>query len=1042
MKRWRSQAPFATGSHFAERLASDRLGEEDFLYCLGEPPEILSERLTDSHGWQQQLARAFSRPRCATTLPLPETVLGHRTVGFLNLIEPLLREALDNVRRAAEQMSAGRHNLPFDPENVADLMFASLPQQLLVRLGRTMVLELNVARLEGVLNGTEASQRFDSFVERLRQPDVSWALFEEYPVLARQLLLRINQWANFSGEFLQHLIVDWETLRATFNAEKAGVLTEICGDVGDGHRGGRSVLIGKFSSGLQLVYKPRPLSIDVHFQELLAWSNDRGEHPPFRTLKILDRDSYGWTEFVERASCGSESELRRFYERQGAYLALLYALEATDFHFENLIAAGEHPVLLDLEALMHPRLKSLDLRQAGQAAGNTMSYSVLRVGLLPQRTLSNGEFEGLDVSGLGSMAGQLTPHPVPHWLAEGTDEMRLARRRMEIPEGQNRPTLNGGEVDALDYSDAVEAGFTSMYRCLVKHRDDLLSPQGPLARFENDEVRLIMRPTYIYGLLLSESFHPDVLRDALDRDRLFDRLWVGIDECPDLASIIPAEARDLHNGDVPIFTTRPKSRDLWTSSRQRISNFYDETGIDLVRKRIQRLSEPDCDLQRWFIRASLATLSKAGDGARRSAPRTPLALNVPRICADRERLLAAAQAVGERLEQLALREDADLSWIGLTLAPSQRWVLVPLGLDLYDGLVGVALFLAYLGKVLREPRFTRLARAALTRTRREIERTQWSTVPIGGFAGWGGLIYTLTHLGCLWNEPALLAEAQGVAARLVGLVDSDTEFDLIGGATGCILALLGLYSSAPSPEVLATAVRCGDHLLAHAQPLQRAFHGPSEGKAIKHLTGLSHGAAGIAWALLELAAASGEERFRATAFAALEYERSLFSPTEGNWPDLREREDPSVATDDRAANFAKSWCHGAPGIGLARLLCLRHLDDAHVHSEINTAIETTLRHGFGGSHCLCHGNLGNLELLLQASLTLKEPRWQAEVDRVAAAVLHSIDQDGFACGNPLGVESPGLMTGLAGIGYELLRLADPSAVPSVLALEPPRVQAS
>ena len=36
-----------------------------------------------------------------------------------------------------------------------------------------------------------------------------------------------------------------------------------------------------------------------------------------------------------------------------------------------------------------------------------------------------------------------------------------------------------------------------------------------------------------------------------------------------------------------------------------------------------------------------------------------------------------------------------------------------------------------------------------------------------------------------------------------------------------------------------------------------------------------------------------------------------------------------------------------------------------------------------------------------------------------------------------GVETPGLMVGLAGIGYELLRLADPAVIPSILLLEPP-----
>ncbi len=102
------------------------------------------------------------------------------------------------------------------------------------------------------------------------------------------------------------------------------------------------------------------------------------------------------------------------------------------------------------------------------------------------------------------------------------------------------------------------------------------------------------------------------------------------------------------------------------------------------------------------------------------------------------------------------------------------------------------------------------------------------------------------------------------------------------------------------------------------------------------------------------------------------------------------------------------------------------------------ALRTTLAQGFGGNHSLCHGDLGNLELLLQASQVLPDPQWKAQTERIASAILESIDQHGWLCGVPLGVETPGLMTGLAGIGYGLLRLAEPERVPSVLTLEPPR----
>jgi lantibiotic modifying enzyme len=194
----------------------------------------------------------------------------------------------------------------------------------------------------------------------------------------------------------------------------------------------------------------------------------------------------------------------------------------------------------------------------------------------------------------------------------------------------------------------------------------------------------------------------------------------------------------------------------------------------------------------------------------------------------------------------------------------------------------------------------------------------------------------------------------------------------------------------------------------------------------------------VAWALLELAALTGAERFRLGALAGLAYERGLFAPEVGNWPDLRDPELLGLeAGDDRPA-FMTAWCHGAAGIGLARLGSLRHLDDAAARADIEAALRATRADGFGDNHSLCHGDLGNLELFLQAGEVLADPRWGAEADRRGAAVLADVESRGWRCGLPQGVESPGLMNGLAGIGYGLLRLAAPGRVPSILLLEPPR----
>lgn len=329
-------------------------------------------------------------------------------------------------------------------------------------------------------------------------------------MLARQIVTDIEQWVESSGEFLRDLCADWEDITAIFRGGKEpGVIVKVSGGFGDSHRRGRSVLVAEFASGFRVVYKPRPLAVDLRFQELLTWLNERGAQPPLAPLKVLERRGHGWMEFVSAGACQTAEEVRRFYRRQGGYLALLYALEASDFHFENLIAAGEHPFMIDLEALFQSRVGGEDLRQADALAGTAAAHSVLRVGLLPQRAYAKDDYEGIDVSGLGGAPGQFSPHRVMRWEGVGTDEMRIVRERVEVSRAGHRPTLEGHEVNVLSYRQELVEGFADMYRLLLACRDELLSDSGPLSPFTGAEVRAIVRDTHAYDLLLQESFHPD-----------------------------------------------------------------------------------------------------------------------------------------------------------------------------------------------------------------------------------------------------------------------------------------------------------------------------------------------------------------------------------------------------------------------------------------------------------------------------------------------------------------------------------------------------
>ncbi len=612
--RWRSQPPFNTGDLFAERLLLEGIGESDLRCLLGESAESLEGRLPELPRWLSELKQALNFEDARPAFGSSGEAADHEGIGsLLTVFSPIIRSGRDRLLEGVRALIRESPNSPFDPETLEGLFLANLVDRLFDISCRTFVLELNVARVQGLLKGQTPEERFKSYLRLMRNRDSLRALLAEYPVMARRLHETVGNWTAFFLEFLENLSADWKDLQAALTPNSPpGLLIALEGAAGDSHRDGRSVLIAQFSSGFKAVYKPRSLAVDAHFQDLLAWTNARGNHPPFRILKILDRNSYGWVEYVEHRCCSSTEELRRFYRRHGGYLAVLYALEAIDFHSDNLIASGEHPVLIDLEALLHPQFEC-----AGAVSppdrGDETGWSVQRIGLLPFRVLGDASNAGVDLSGMGHPADQLSPMALPQWEDLGTDTMHLAKKRVAIPGRKNRPSLMGEEVNAADYSEEIVEGFTQLYQLLYEHRQEISSVNGLLDGFAKDEVRFIPRDTQTYVTLLQSSYHPDALRDALDRDRVLDFLWMEVENKPALARLIRAEHRDLSKGDIPLFTARPNSRDLWCSTGEQYPDFFETPSITIARRRLDLMCREDLETQLGIVRA---TLSEQGSGAK------------------------------------------------------------------------------------------------------------------------------------------------------------------------------------------------------------------------------------------------------------------------------------------------------------------------------------------------------------------------------------------------------------------------------------------
>lgn len=877
-----------------------------------------------------------------------------RLVCLLSVIRPIICQACDKLEARIDRIIQKKpEDLPFDPLTIVNTLLSILLPRLTRTVARSMVLELNIARTKGILDGNTSDRRFQSFIDYISQQAVSQRILTEYPVLIRQLMIRIDTWIKFSLEFLDHLCSDWETIKSYFSPEKDIGLISQLERVGDIHRDGRFVMIVRFSSNQLLVYKPRSLSVDFHFNELLNWLNDKGFSPHFRRFKMLNRSGYGWTEYVPKKDCSSPDEIENYYLRIGGYLALLYALGATDLHSENLIANGQFPVLVDVETLFHPTIRTPTSDEYTELASAFISSSVLKTSLLPRPGRRSREPELIDLSGLSNVEGKTSPFLTPNYEEIGTDEMRFGWKRISIKGLKNYPTFKGSNINLSDYARFVETGFKNMYNLLLCNYEALVK-DGPMNDFSQDEVRVILRSTRTYNRLIVESVHPYVLNDAIQRDIVFATLWKSAEDQPYLSQVVEDEIISLRKGDIPIFTTVPDSRDLHTATGKKVINFLNNS----------------------------------------------------------------------------VQSKDIATWIGLSEVHN-KWAFKPVDLNLYNGLLGIALFLAYVGKVLNEERFTNLAKKTINNFCYTVDRNLLTSKGIGGFTGVGGMIYALAHSGSMWNMPELITYAEDIVALIPKLIKNDVQFDVIGGAAGCIKSLLTLYQVSPSEMTLRTAVMCGDWLVKNARKMKVGvgWINPFFGTP---LTGFSHGAAGIGCSLIHLSSISGIDIFSQVSRQALEYERHLFSPANSNWPDLRN----TVQTDPNILPFHVDWCHGAPGIGLSRLSITKFLNDGTIQSEIVAALKTTIAKGFGRNHSLCHGDFGNLEFLIEAAL-LNYKKSTRDMRRIGLAICYDITKRGYRCGNLIGAETPGLMTGLAGIGFGLLRFAKPDVIPSILLLEPP-----
>ncbi len=859
-------------------------------------------------------------------------------------------------------------------------------------------------------------------------------LFEDRPVLLRLIASVTRQWIDSSGEFVLRLQNDLATIRRDL-LQCSGVspVAKIESGISDRHNNGRSVKIVTFEDGSRVVYKPKDLQLDVAWHELIERLNRAGAPIELRTARAIARSGYGWAEFVDHRECPDSEGVEHFFRRSGAWLALLHCFVATDMHQENIVAAGDHPVPIDLEMLLQSvskEQKSGDAAsEAREAAEELLSNSVMMVGLLP----TYGRSPDTKIFSMGGLAPDWNTAIIIAWENVNSDEMRPVKAATPSGANTNLPYCNGRYARFQDHIDQLIGGFEQYAMFLLNQRDagstDLFDGFGGLP------VRKVLRPTRFYHMLVQRLKNHRAMNDGVMWSAQADftaRLsdWEKGDEA--LWALQRSERSAVLALNVPHFGSPSDGQEVRDANGV-LLRLDSSSGLDRARSRLSALDAQEIAWQIDVIRENTRSLAKAKPANEIVVPADD-ACFAAGLNSARAVFVAESDKVASQLSRQAIRRGCGAAWIGLDwLGDSEVFQLVCLGPDLYNGLSGIAVFLAAHAVVTGNNHSHELAIAALADIRsrlrsRNAARTA-RLLGIGGATGLGSIVYALTVISRLLQEDDILADGCAASALFTkDLIAADKRLDLVGGSGGAILGLLKLYRETLSSDVLAHAVECGEHLLAQPRlgPLgRRSWIGQGLGQ--RPLNGMSHGAAGFAYALAALATAADRQDFADAAAECIAFEDANYDPERHNWPDLR----------GSNVSWPCQWCHGAVGIGMARIAIGKRgrTEAAKMASDIRNAVEAAVQSWPGELDTLCCGTLGNLEFICEAGNALGRDDLQALASRRLLAIIAAAEATGdyrWNSGSP--GFNLGLFRGLAGVGYTLLRRADPS-LPNVLAWE-------
>ncbi|WP_141743294.1 type 2 lanthipeptide synthetase LanM, partial [Bacillus thuringiensis] len=349
-------------------------------------------------------------------------------------------------------------------ERISESIMFDLERRLYQVLRPSLIVYINKLRVENVLIGMDSGEEYKYFTKNFFHFKRFYIkFFEILPLLNEKIFTIIENEINYMIWLQGALEKDQKEIHkmSAFNIMHVEKVTNL----GDYHNNGKRTILLEDKFNNKVILKPVDLKNSILYHSLINQLN-KDLNTNIFIPQVVNKRNYGYMEYINHESCESTEQIKDYYYNLGVVLSVMYLINGSDIHNENIIAKQSSPVIIDFETLG----STLNPSITEETSSFILSNSVLNSRMLPIK-FSGGREVIRDYSAIGRVMKNLVK-TIKIKNEFTSNPIEIKEETIVEDKVQNLPFFNGDIYEYDNYIKDIIKGFDDAYNTVLKNKKE------------------------------------------------------------------------------------------------------------------------------------------------------------------------------------------------------------------------------------------------------------------------------------------------------------------------------------------------------------------------------------------------------------------------------------------------------------------------------------------------------------------------------------------------------------------------------------------